>query len=79
MVFGTSNLEFRVALFSHVSHVTHHSGAGGGFQHRLVDSHHGCLRRVTTRPALLGNLNHCRIAMLARALRQMGQEHMSRP
>jgi hypothetical protein len=49
-------------------------GPGGGFQHRLVDSHHRCLIVSRRDKALQGNLSPCRIAMLARALRLSGQE-----
>ena len=30
--------------------------AGGGFQPRLVDSHHACLRRVTSKHRFAGKL-----------------------
>jgi hypothetical protein len=55
-------------------------GAGGGFQHMLVDSHHGCLCLITTRHLFAGKLESLlhrhagtRIAF------QVCQEHMSQP
>jgi hypothetical protein len=56
------------------------SGAGGGFQHMLVDSHHICLRRVTTRHLFAGKpeplpYDHAgtHIAL------HVGHDHVSRP
>ena len=56
------------------------SGIGGGFQHRLVDSHHGYLHRVMRRHHFAGEtkpLPHSHTG--TRIALQVGQEHVSRP
>ena len=56
------------------------SGIGGGFQHSLVDSHHGRLHRVTRRHRFAGKrepLPHSHAG--TRIALQVGQEHVSRP
>src|SRR6185295_6138376 len=70
----------RVAPFSHVSHVSHRSGAGGGFQHMLVDIDHARMSHLSSRLLIVGNsqLSPYKHAGTRIAL-HLGQEHVRRP